>query len=315
MKAAVLVGVRKFEIKDEDIPAFNLNEVLVRVKACGVCQSETPMWLGEVNVNYPAYIGHEVSGIVEETGSNVKRFKKGERVTMRGGRGYSEYVNVPEEDVVNIDTKIPFVEALGDPIGCSVNVMKRCGITIGDNVAIIGVGFMGLILIQLVKLYGPSKIIAIDVREDSLSIAKKLGADITINSNHIDVVDEILKLTVDKEGVDVVFEVAGKQETLNISSRVVKYRGRMIIVGYHSVGLRTIDMQQMGWNGIDMINGHDRVGEVRVDGIKRGVELIKGGRLTLKPLITNIYNLDQINEAFEDAYDKPKGYIKSVIVM
>jgi threonine dehydrogenase-like Zn-dependent dehydrogenase len=64
-----------------------------------------------------------------------------------------------------------------------------------------------------------------------------------------------------------------------------------------------------------MINGHDRVGEVRVDGIKRGVELIKGGRLTLKPLITNIYNLDQINEAFEDAYDKPKGYIKSVIVM
>jgi len=316
MKVAALVGERKFVIEEKEIPAIGRDEALVRIMACGVCLSELPLWLGEREVSYPSYLGHEVSGIVEKTGSGVKDFKQGDRITaVLWGRGYSEYVNIPEKDLIKIDSRIPFKEALGEPIGCCISAMKRCGITIGDVVAIAGTGFMGLILLQLIHGYGASKVIAIDVRDKNLSLARKLGADITLNSQSGDLVDEVLKLTEDGRGVDVVLEVAGKQETLDICSKIVRIRGRMLIVGYHSVGIRTVDMEQWNWKGIDVINAHERDKGIYYDSIKIGMDLLSAKRFTLKPLVTHLFKLDEINDAFQAAYEKPDCFIKSVVVV
>jgi len=314
MKAAALVRPGSFSVYDIEIPTPKPNEVLVRVIACGVCSSELGMWKNkELKVENPLFIGHEVSGVVEKVGEEVTQFATGDRVTIFTEKGgYAEYISVPEKAVIKIADHVPFELALGEPIACAMNGTKRSGVQVGDTVVMIGLGFMGSLILQGIKLKGASQIIAIDPREESQELAAKLGVDVFLNSNEDDLERKVLELT-DGLGADVVIESTGYQEPLDLATKLVKIRGRIVIFGYHQGGSRTIDVQTWNWKGLDVVNAHERDPDVYIEGMRTGIKLLNNNQLRMEPLVTHFYTIDQINEAFETATNKPNGFIKAVI--
>lgn len=314
MKIASLKGVKNFVIENEPIPAISTDEVLIRVKACGVCTSELYSWNGKnKDIKFPQYLGHEPSGIIERVGKNVKGFEAGDHVTVwTEERGYAEYAKVPKDYVVKIPQDIPFEIALGEPIACAINGVRRSNIQLGDVVVIIGCGFMGSLIIQGAALRGPSIIIAVDLEDDRLKLAKNLGADVIINPKEKDAIEMVRELT-DRKGADVVIEATGKQTPLDIASEMARIRGRLVIFGYHVNGPRVINMGLWNWKGLDVINAHERAPEIYMEGMRIGINLLTKGKIMMKPLVTHLYPLERINEAFNTADTKPKGFMKAVV--
>jgi threonine dehydrogenase-like Zn-dependent dehydrogenase len=315
MKIAVLRGTKTFVIEDQPIPELGPEDVLVRVRACGVCTSDTYTWSGKMGATkFPMYIGHEPSGVIESVGDRITDLNTNDHVAVwTDGKGYAEYVKVPKEYVVKLPKGLRFEEALGEPIACMVNGVRRSGIDLGDVVAVVGCGFMGCLFIQGVVLRGASEIIAVDLLDERLELAHKLGADVTINSGKEDVVKKVMEMTGGK-GADVVVEATGEQKPLDIASEIVKIRGTLVVLGYHVGELRSVDMAVWNWKGLDIISAHERDPEVYVEGMRRGIDLLSKGKLTMSGLVTHLYPLDRINDAFRDATERrPKGFMKAVI--
>lgn len=311
MRTAVLVGPKEFKIEEIAIPKPADNQVLIKVAACGVCYSEMGSWEGTFG-DYPKRIGHEISGIVVELGKNVTEFKEGQKVTAYiDEHGYSEYVAVNADCVIPVADHISLDHAIGEPIGCVINGARRAGIKLGDTVVLVGVGFMGLIMLQVMRSLGASRVICVDTRDEALGQAQKLGADHIFNPLTDNVQEEIQALT-NGEGADVVIELTGNQQGLDLSTELVKVRGRLVIFGFH-VDERKVNMFLWNWRGIDVINAHERAPEAYTDGIRVGMKLLESGQLNMEPLITHSYPLEKINEAFEAAQAKPEGYVKAII--
>lgn len=316
MKAALLYGPHDWRIEEIDSPKFGDDELLITIKACGVCHSELHQWEEKIpELDYPRFIGHEASGIVKSVGKNIKKFKEGDRVALWiFGKGFAEEVTVKENQVFPIADDISFEEALAEPISCTTNSLLKTNVQLADTVALIGTGFMGLILLQQLKHQGVSKLIAIDIREEMLNKAKQLGADIVLNPTKVDVPKEIQKLT-DGKGVDVAFEVGGVQQTLDMLSQITRMEGKIVIFGYHP-GKRVInDLGYWNWMAYDIINGHFRNMNTILDGSRRGMDMVNTKKIDMKTLVTHKYKLNDIEEAFMAAKNKPEGFIKAVIVM
>ncbi len=316
MKAALLYGPHDWRIEDIESPEYREDELLVKIKACGVCHSELHQWEKKIpNLEYPRFIGHEASGIVIKTGKKIKKFKVGDRVALWiFGKGFAEEVAVKEEQVFPISKKITFEEALAEPISCTTNALLKAGVRLSDTVALVGVGFMGLILLQQLKHQGVSKIIAIDVRDEALEQAKKMGADIVLNPQKVKLEKEIKRLS-DDEGVDVAFEVGGVQATLDLVPKITRMEGKVVIFGFHP-GKRVIkDLGFWNWMAFDIVNAHFRDMRTILDGSRRGMEMVNSGKIKMKPLVTHKYKLEQIEEAFTAAKEKPEGFIKAVVTL
>ncbi|HKB87918.1 MAG TPA: zinc-binding dehydrogenase [Ignavibacteriaceae bacterium] len=316
MKAAVLFGAHDWRIEEYPTPEVRENEVLLKIKACGVCHSEIHQWNNKINgLEYPRFIGHEVAGEVLKTGSKVTDFKEGDRVAAwTDGRGYAEEIAVKQEMVFKIHDNISFAEAMAEPIACTTNGVIRAGIQMNDTVALVGTGFMGLILLQELKLRGVSSVITIDIRDEMLELAKVLGADVTLNPVRDDITKKIKELT-NGRGVDVSFEVGGVQATLDLAPQICRMEGKLIIFGYHPGERRIQDLGFWNWMAFDIINAHFRDVNTILKGTKIGMDLLNNGKILMKPLITHKYNLNEIEAAFTAAHQKPEGFVKSVIVM
>ncbi len=316
MKAAILHDAHKFIIEEKPLPQIQADELLISIKACGVCHSEIHQWDHKIDgLEYPRFIGHEAAGIVEDVGEHITKFNKGDRVALWvDSKGYAEKIAVKEDRVFPLAEKIPFEEAMAEPIACTTNGVIKTNIQLGDKVVLVGTGFMGLILLQQIKISGASEIIAVDIRDEILELALKLGATKTINSLKENPVDIVNKLT-DGIGADVCFEVGGNQSTLDLAPQLCRMEGKLVIFGYHP-GQRIIkDLGYWNWMAFDIINAHFRDLKTILKGSQIGVELLNKNMLKMKPLITHKFPLDKINEAFKAAKEKPKGFIKAVVVM
>lgn len=316
MKAALLYGPHDWRIEEIDPPQFDDDELLISIKACGVCHSELHQWEEKIpGLDYPRFIGHEASGIVKSIGKNIKKFKVGDRVALWiFGKGFGEEVSVKEEQVFPIADDISFEEALAEPISCTTNALLKTNVQLSDTVALIGTGFMGLILLQQLKHQGVSKLVAIDIREEMLETAKKLGADLVFNSKEVDVQKKILEIT-DHKGVDVAFEVGGVQATFDMLPQITRMEGKVVIFGYHP-GKRTInDLGYWNWMAYDIINGHFRNMDTILDGSRRGMDMVNTKKIDMKTLVTHKYKLEEIEDAFAAAKNKPAGFIKAVVKM
>ena len=316
MRSAVLYGPHDFRIEEFQTPEYSANECLIRVKACGVCHSEQHQWQHKIpGLEYPRRIGHEVSGKVINVGSKIKDYKVGDRVAVWiDSNGYSDEVVAGADRIFKISSNISFEEALAEPIGCTTNGILRTKIQLGDKVALVGTGFMGLILLQQIKLQGASLVIAIDLRDDLLELASQLGADATINPSKENVVEKINELTGNKK-VDVSFEVGGSQATLNLAADICRMEGKLVIFGYHPGERKINDLGYWNWMAFNIINAHFRNINTILHGSRLGIELLNEGKLNMKKLVTHTFPLERIEEAFSMAEKKPKGFVKSVIVM
>lgn len=315
MKAAILEAPGKFVVTDRPVPGIGSDEILVRTEVCGVCTSEVDMFEGKnASLEYPRFIGHEVSGVVEEVGSRVDDFRPGERVSVYSeGGGYAEYTAVPARWAVKIGDETPFEHALGEPIACSVNGVRKADPELNDSVALVGCGFMGLIMLQVFRAHGAGLVIAIDRRRSALDLAERLGATHTILADDPqEVVDEVKALTGGK-GVHIGVEAAGIQATLDLTSKLVRMEGKLEVFGFHQGGLRQVDWAHWNWMAFQIVNGHTRSPEVYVDGMRIGIGMIENGLLDMKPLVTHTYSLARINEGFEAASAKREGFVKGVI--
>jgi threonine dehydrogenase-like Zn-dependent dehydrogenase len=315
MRVAVLYGPHDFRIEERPQPEIRDDECLVRVRACGVCHSEIHQWeVKEEGLDYPRYIGHEVAGEVIEVGTKVEGYKRGDRVAVWTDRqGYAEMVAVKTDRLFPIAPEIPFDHALAEPIACATNGVLRANVQLADSVALVGTGFMGLILLQELKLRGPSQIIAIDIREQMLGLAKQLDATVIINPQKENVVQKIKRLT-DNRGVDVAFEVGGAQATLDLAAELCRMEGKLVIFGYHPGPRQIKNLGFWNWMAFDIVNAHFRDLNTILRGARIGMALLNTGKIEMAPLITHKYPLDKIEAAFTAAKEKPRGFVKSVII-
>jgi L-iditol 2-dehydrogenase len=315
MRAAILYGAHDFRLEELPDPQIAAEQCLISVKACGVCHSELHQWDEKLStLDYPRFIGHEVAGIVKQCGENVKKFKEGDAVAVWvDGKGYAEEIAVNQERVFSLNPQIPFAQAMAEPIACTMNAIERTNIQLGDSVAVIGSGFMGLLLLQKIRLAGAGKIIAVDLRDSLLNLAKKFGADIIINPAREDPVQRIKEIT-GGNGVDVSFEVGGVQATIDTAAAVCRMEGKLVIFGFHP-GQRVIrDLGFWNWMAFDIINAHFRDLQQILHGTEKGMQLLNNGQLKMESLITHTYRLPEINQAFATAKQKPEGFVKAVIV-
>lgn len=314
MKAAILHGEKDFKIENVESPEMNDDQYLVNIKACGICHSELHQWdKKNENLEYPRFIGHEIAGIVVERGKGVSKYNIGDRVAVwADGKGYAEEIAIEEKFIFPIADDVSFTEAMAEPIGCTTNGVLKADLKLNDTVALVGTGFMGLIMIQELNLLGLNNVIAIDIRDEMLTLAKNLGADKVLNPLKDDVKSEINKLT-ENRGVDAAFEVGGNESTLNLASEITRMEGKIEIFGFHPGSRKINDLGFWNWMAFDIINGHFRNIDTILNGTGVGMALLNSGKIDMKPLVTHTYSLEDINQGFSDAHTKPDGFVKAVV--
>lgn len=315
MKIAVLTGPKEFQFEEQKLPELLPDEVLVRVAACGVCTSELDMWEGRAGGHmYPRYPGHEVSGVVADVGNDVQGLATGDRVAVWApGRGFADYVIAKSKHCFPAG-ELPLDLALAEPLACAVNTVELANISLSDDVVIIGAGFMGNLVQKLVTMQGPRHLIVADTRADALERALQLGATHVVNVTK-ESLPEVVKSLTDGQGADVSFEVVGAQAPLNLLGDVTCMSGKVVLVGFHQGEPRQIPLGYWNWMAFQILNAHFREETTILRGMRIGMRLLTSGRLSLEDLVTHRFGLDEINQAFLAAHEKPEGFVKSTIVM
>jgi threonine dehydrogenase-like Zn-dependent dehydrogenase len=322
MKASLLIGKQQSQVMEVDIPSIGEEEVLIRVTVCGVCASELHPWMEgagwlEASGQYPIF-GHEPVGVIEKIGSRVQGFKVGDRVTGLIQNAFAEFAKVNYLKIVHVPESLDDLEALGEPLSCLMSGADRTPVSLGDKVAVIGAGFMGLGFLQLLRLKGAGRIIAVDMRAESLEHAQRFGADeiyTPLNVKPEYKVTEWAHMEQEIKGFDVAVDASGSQGGLQLAGDMTAVHGILSIVGYHQGhgGMRNVNMELWNWKAISVINAHERRNEVHIKQMEAGLKLIAGRLFNMKDLITNVYNLDEVDQAYDAIKSKPQGFIKSVI--
>jgi threonine dehydrogenase-like Zn-dependent dehydrogenase len=314
MQIALLEAPGRFTVTERPIPEIGPDEILVRTSSCGICTSEIELWRGKIpNLDYPRAIGHEPSGVVVDIGKNVRQFAPGDHVSVWSeGKAYAQYFAANADYAAKLRPETPLEEALGEPIACSINGVKKADPQLNDSVCIVGCGFMGLIMMQVFKARGAGTIIAVDTRQSIRDLALQLGAHHVLSPLTDDVVAGVKDLT-GGAGVDIGVEAAGTQATLDLVSNVVRMEGKLEVFGFHAGESRTVQWGSWNWMAFHIINGHVRSATTYVDGMKTGLTMLENGMLRMQPLITHRFALSEIGAAFAVADRKPEGYVKGVI--
>jgi threonine dehydrogenase-like Zn-dependent dehydrogenase len=307
MLAAVLQAPRRVVLNEVPEPALPTDGVRVRVHGAGICASELPMWEGREWFDYPrppGEPGHEGWGAIEAVGQGVKGLAPGQRVAIVSGKVHAELALVSEANVVALPESVaPDMPFPGEPLACAMNAMRRAGVQPGQRVAVIGCGFQGLLLVQLCARMA-AELLAVSGRAGARWRALQYGASRVLAADD----PQLLS----RADYDVVFEATGYQAPLDLASQLVRARGRLVIVGYHQDGRRTVDMQSWNWRGLDVINAHEREEAAYVRGLRDAVAAVAAGRLDPGPLLTHSFSLEELGEAYRVSAERPDGFIKAV---
>ncbi|MEM3731245.1 MAG: zinc-dependent dehydrogenase [Candidatus Bathyarchaeia archaeon] len=327
MKVAMYYGRGDIRIEEKAKPKIDQNEVLVEMKACGICGSDLMDWYLERRA--PLVLGHEPAGIIVEKGKRVKNFNVGDRVFVhhhvacltcyfcaRGEYtlceqfhetniypgGLAEYFRVPapniQFDTLKIPDEISFEEAtIIEPVGCCLRALKKCGIQPGDSIAIIGAGPTGIIHTALSKIYGASKIIVSDLVEYRLRAARKFGADVTLNPEKENVV-AIVKSETDGRGADIVVVTAPSLEAYKTGLKLCRKGGKLsVFAPLQPSEYLQISPKELFFSEIQIIPSYSTSHlETRT-----ALELIKSHKIKVKELITHRFRLEDAKEAFKIA--------------
>jgi len=314
--SAQITSPGKIGFVETSVPEIGPNEILIRMEGCGVCGSNLPLWEGRPWFSYPmepGAPGHEGWGRIVAVGKKVDRFKEGERVAALSFHAFALYDKVDQDCAVLIPEKLDQYPFPGEALGCAMNVWERSKVKPGQQIAIIGIGFLGGLLCQLAKRAGVS-VIAFSRRKSALKMAEKCGAEHTCFLGEISDAVETVKQIFGKE-CDCVIEATGFQYPLTIAGALVKNNGRLIIAGYHQDGMRQIDMQQWNWKGIDVINAHERDSNRYIQGINAAIDAMINKRLEPQLLYSHIFPLEKIGEAFELMKNRPEGFMKAIVTL
>ena len=315
MRAAVITRPGMVTVEDVPLPEPRAAQVRVRLEGSGVCASNLTPWEGPDWMHFPTPpgdLGHEGWGVVDAVGEDVRDVQVGDRVATLSGRAYAEYDVAEASAVVKIPDELSGIAFPGEPFGCAMNIFRRSDIRQGQDVAIVGVGFLGAILVRLATEAG-ARVIAISRRQFSLDLAVEMGAAETIPmDDHYAIIDQVKDLT-DGRFCDRVIEAVGKQWPLDLAAELTCEGGRLIIAGYHQDGPRQVNMQLWNWRGFDVANAHERDRAIALQGISDAIEAVRSGVIDPERLITHRYPMEKLNEALNATRDRPDGFIKAVV--
>jgi threonine dehydrogenase-like Zn-dependent dehydrogenase len=317
MRAAVIAEPRTVEIREVPIPKSGPAQMLVRVEGCGVCASNVPVWEGKPWFSYPlapGQLGHEGWGRIVKKGAELTGFQVGGRVAFISNHAYAEYDIADATSAVLLPAELDQQPFPGEPLACALNIFHRSCIDIDDTVAIVGIGFLGALLVELATSVG-ARVIAIARRPFAVNIATELGAAHAISMNDESRIIAQVKQLTHGQFCDVVIEATGKQWPLDLAAEITRERGRLVIAGYHQDGKREVNMQLWNWRGIDVINAHERDPLIYRDGIRQAVAALEDHLLDPAPLYTHRFPLRQLDKAFTMAAERPDGFMKALVMM
>jgi len=316
MRAAVLAGPGEMRLDEVERPEPGPGQVRVRLEGCGVCASNLTPWAGPEWMSYPGEaggLGHEGWGTVDAVGADVTSVQPGDRVAALSYHSYADYDLADEKAVVKLPPELDGQPFPGEPLGCAFNIFRRSDIRAGQNVAIVGIGFLGAVLTRLATEAG-ARVIAISRRPFSLEIARQFGAaEVIAMDDHQRIIDQVKELTGGKY-CERVIEAVGKQWPLDLAAELTAERGKLIVAGYHQDGPRQVNMWLWNWRGIDVINAHERDPARYIEGIREAVEAVASGRLDPSPLYTHRYPLERLGDALNDTRDRPDGFLKALVI-
>ena len=316
MNAAVLTGAGKLMIEQVPVPEPGPGQLRVRLEGCGVCASNLTPWEGPQWMQFPTEpgaLGHEGWGKVDAVGPGVTEPRLGDRVAMLSGKAYAEYDVAEAAQVVTLPDALADLDLPLEPFGCAFNIFRRSDVREGQTVAVIGIGFLGAILVRLASNAG-ARVIAVSRRPQSLDLARRMGAAQTIPmDDHQGIIERVRELT---GGIfcERVIEAVGKQWPLDLAAELTRDGGRLVIAGYHQDGPRQVNMQLWNWRGFDVVNAHERDPAVSVLGMREAVAAIESGLIDPRLLITHRYPLDRLGEALNATRDRPGGFVKAVVL-
>jgi len=259
MKAAVFYKPYDIRIEERAVPKYGKNDILIKVRAAGICGTDVHIFSGDFDVSAPLIIGHNCSGEVEAVGDDVKDFRKGDRVMVEPVRScgecfycrigrynicsrrvlpgiekdgiFAEYAAVPSRHVFKFSEKVSFEEAAAmEPAAVALHALEFAKPSIGEQIAIIGQGPIGLFHTQIARLCG-LKTIAIDLIPYRLELAKKFGADYVVDAQQSDPVKEVVSLT--GRGADIVLESSGSVKGVKLTTKLARPVGRITVLQGH----------------------------------------------------------------------------------
>lgn len=284
-------------------------EVLVETKACGVCMGDVYVFQGKVPGG--KVMGHEGVGIVVEAGEDVKNVECGDKVTTLGGPAFAELYKTDYRNLIKIPENVQdLVYWISEPLACVVNGIKGSKMQIGDNVCIIGCGYMGLLLIQAMPKTIISNLVALDIRNERLNLARKFGAESIFNPEEVDVANEVWNVL--NGEADIVIEASGAPETLYLATELVRAGGKLVIFGRHVLDEK-VPTEKWHTKGLSILNTAPNFSANFNKDFHDAGELLKKGVFNQKPLITHEFSYKDAETAFKIASDKPENYIKGAI--
>jgi 2-desacetyl-2-hydroxyethyl bacteriochlorophyllide A dehydrogenase len=314
MRAAVISAPRSAELHELATPTPGPGEVLVELEGCGICGSDLPVWEGRPWFDYPrepGAPGHEGWGRVVAAGAGVGAPAVGARVAAISFRSDAEFDVAPANAVVALPEELDGQPFPGEALGCAMNVARRCDFAAGQTVAVVGVGFLGALLVQLAARAG-AHVIAVSRRPFALATARAMGAEHVFGASDEDIVAAVGELT-GGALCDRVLEVTGAQAPLDLATQLTRERGRLVIAGFHQDGPRSVDMQLWNWRGLDVVNAHERARAVYVRGVREAAAAIVRGELDPAPLYTHEFALGDIGAALDTAVARPDGFLKALV--
>lgn len=342
MKALVLTDIGEFSYQDIPTPTVGADEVLVRIKACAICGSDVHGYDGSSGRRTPPLImGHEASGVIEMVGTDIKNYAVGDRVTFDStvycgtcwycrhgmvnlcenrmvlGVSCDEYTNpgamaeyavIKARTLFKLPDRVSFEQAaMVEPLSIAVHAVATVSpISMGSQAVIVGAGTIGLLLTQVIKTAGVTNLIVIDIDDQKLELAKKLGATYTINSAKEDVGRRVRDICGDR-GADIAFEAVGVSDTLHIAIQSVRFGGSVIMLGNlaHSVDF---PLQKCVTEQITLYGSCASSGEYDIC-----LDLIAHNMVNVDILISAVVPLEQGAAWFDRLHAAEAGLIKVVL--
>lgn len=340
MRAIVIEKPNAIALRDLDTPAPGSGEVRVRSVKAGVCRTDLDILTGALDprwVRFPVVPGHEWSGVVDAVGEGVTGLEPGERVVCEGnisclscprcragdthlcqsydavgftrGGGWGELVVVPARILHRLPDHVSFDAAvLVEPGSCVVKALDRARIEPGEAVGVVGIGAMGALAIRIARLRSPAAIVAYGLRDEELELARALGADAVVNVAHSDAAAETGRLV--GGGLDVVVETAGAVAAVELSTRLVREGGRVVLLG---IAGRDQDLalpaDRIPLRDLTVLGS---VGYTTAAWAKT-VALLRERLVDLDPIVTHRFPLDRFEEAFALMNDR-RGVVGRIVL-
>ncbi|QDU75755.1 Sorbitol dehydrogenase [Bremerella volcania] len=341
MKALLLSEYKKLDVVEFDEPEIGDHDLLISVKACGICGSDIHGYDGSTGRRQPPLVmGHEAAGVVAKVGKSVAGFKEGDRVTFdstvscghcfycrrgeinlcdnrmvlgvscdeyRRHGAFAEYVAVPQHICYHLPASIPFNHAaMIEAVSVAVHAAGRAPVTLGDTAVVVGSGMIGLLAIQAIRLAGCSQVIAVDLDANRLEVAKKLGADVGIVASEGNVEEKVRELTGGR-GADVVLEVVGATPTVKTAIGCAKKGGSIVLVGnlapHVEFPLQAVVTRELSVYGSCASSGE----------YPACIDLMARGLIRVEDMITATASLEESVDWFARLYSGEPGAMKVIV--